>query len=127
AARWRRQRTRPAQVFRGSRPASARQGAGPCRAVADRGRSARGGVVLAAGPRVRRRVSRTGGGLAMSRRRDVEVFGLSFLDCICCGFGAIVLLLVLSKSAEPTISEQTTETLSAREAQLRQLAEEIAG
>lgn len=63
----------------------------------------------------------------MSRRRDVEVFGLSFLDCICCGFGAIVLLLVLSKSAEPTISEQTTETLSAREAQLRQLAEEIAG
>lgn len=64
----------------------------------------------------------------MSRRkRDVEVFGLSFLDCICCGFGAIVLLLVLSKSAEPTISDQTTQELAAREAQLRLLAEEIAG
>ena len=63
----------------------------------------------------------------MSRRRDVEVFGLSFLDCICCGFGAIVLLLVLSKSAEPTISDQTTEQIQAREAELRRLAEETAG
>ena len=25
------------------------------------------------------------------RRRRVEVFSLSFLDCICCGFGAVVL------------------------------------
>ena len=63
----------------------------------------------------------------MRGRRDVEVFGMSFLDCICCGFGAIVLLLVLSKSAEPTISDQTTEQIAAREAQLRQIAEEIAG
>ena len=63
----------------------------------------------------------------MSRRREVEVFGLSFLDCICCGFGAIVLLLVLSKSAEPTISDQTTEQIQAREAELRRLAEETSG
>ena len=33
----------------------------------------------------------------MRRRREVEVFSLSFLDCICCGFGAIILLLVLSE------------------------------
>lgn len=39
------------------------------------------------------------------RGRDVEVFGLSFLDAICCGFGAIVLLLVITKTAEPTIVE----------------------
>jgi hypothetical protein len=63
----------------------------------------------------------------MKKKRDLEIFGMSFLDCICCGFGAIVLLLVLSKSAEPTISDQTTEQIKAREAQLRLLAEEIAG
>lgn len=36
------------------------------------------------------------------RRRETEVFGLSFLDAISCGFGAVVLLLVLTKIAEPT-------------------------
>ncbi len=36
------------------------------------------------------------------RRRETEIFGLSFLDAISCGFGAIVLLLVLTKIAEPT-------------------------
>jgi hypothetical protein len=47
----------------------------------------------------------------MTRRRDVEVFSLSFLDCICCGFGAIILLLVLSKIAEPVIVEKTETDL----------------
>ena len=28
------------------------------------------------------------------KRRNVEAFSLSFLDCICCGFGAIILLLL---------------------------------
>lgn len=32
----------------------------------------------------------------MMRRRQVQVFSLSFLDCICCGFGAIILIFVLS-------------------------------
>lgn len=32
----------------------------------------------------------------MKKRRDIEVFSLSFLDCICCGFGAIILLFVLT-------------------------------
>jgi len=42
----------------------------------------------------------------MKRRRSVtDVFNLSFLDCICCGFGAIILLFVLSKFAEPLIIE----------------------
>ena len=41
--------------------------------------------------------------LAMKRRerRPFEVFSLSFLDCICCGFGAIILLFVLNKMGEP--------------------------
>jgi len=30
------------------------------------------------------------------RRRDIEIFSLSFLDCICCGFGAVLLLFVLT-------------------------------
>ena len=34
-------------------------------------------------------------------RRDVEVFSLSFLDAICCGFGAVILLLVLTEVGEP--------------------------
>ena len=38
-------------------------------------------------------------------RRNTDVFNLSFLDCICCGFGAIILLFVLSKFAEPLIIE----------------------
>ena len=45
------------------------------------------------------------------RRRNVEAFSLSFLDCICCGFGAIILLLVLSKIYEPVIIEKTQDDL----------------
>ncbi len=30
------------------------------------------------------------------RKREIEVFSLSFLDCICCGFGAVLLLFVLT-------------------------------
>jgi len=45
------------------------------------------------------------------RRRNIEVFSLSFLDCICCGFGAIILLFVLSKFAEPVIIEDVREDL----------------
>lgn len=46
------------------------------------------------------------------RRRNVEAFSLSFLDCICCGFGAIILLLVLSKIYEPVILEKTQDDLA---------------
>lgn len=34
----------------------------------------------------------------MPRRRQFEVFSLSFLDCISCGFGAVVLLFVIINS-----------------------------
>lgn len=36
------------------------------------------------------------------KRRHTEVFSLSFLDCICCGFGAVLLifLLTISKKSE---------------------------
>ncbi len=45
------------------------------------------------------------------QRRDVETFSLSFLDCICCGFGAIILLLVITKIYEPIRLEESHEDL----------------
>ncbi len=60
-------------------------------------------------------------------RRDVEAFSMSFLDAICCGFGAIVLLLVLSKTAEPFILEETTQELEALIANLQEQLFEIRG
>ena len=47
----------------------------------------------------------------MRRRRNIEAFSLSFLDCICCGFGAIILLLVLSKIYEPVVIEEAESDL----------------
>jgi hypothetical protein len=48
---------------------------------------------------------------ALLQRRETEVFTLSFLDCICCGFGAIILVLVLSVFGEPAIIEQSRKDL----------------
>lgn len=62
-----------------------------------------------------------------SRRRDIQVFSLSFLDCICCGFGAIILLFVLSKFAEPVIIEEVKEDLQAVILRLEQEIFEIRG
>ena len=56
------------------------------------------------------------------RRGSLEGFSLSFLDVICCGFGAIVLLLVLSKIGEPGAIEQSRIDLDAL---IRRLQEEI--
>ena len=36
----------------------------------------------------------------MIRRRQTQVFSLAFLDCICCGFGAVILIFVLSVDAK---------------------------
>jgi len=46
------------------------------------------------------------------KSREFDVFNLSFLDSICCGFGAIILLFVLSKAAEPAVIEATRDDLS---------------
>ena len=43
------------------------------------------------------------------RRKDSDTFNLSFLDVICCGFGAVILLLVLTKIYEPSTIEQSRE------------------
>ncbi|MGI9203644.1 MAG: VWA domain-containing protein [Woeseiaceae bacterium] len=61
------------------------------------------------------------------RKRNIEAFSLSFLDCICCGFGAIVLLLVLSKIYEPVILEKTNEDLAQLIAKLQEELFQIRG
>jgi hypothetical protein len=55
-------------------------------------------------------------------RREIETFSLSFLDCICCGFGAIILLLVLSEFGQPLVLERSREDL---EGQVRALQQEL--
>jgi DNA-directed RNA polymerase subunit F len=61
------------------------------------------------------------------QRRDIQVFSLSFLDCICCGFGAIILLFVLSKFAEPVIIEEVRDDLQSVIARLQEERHEIRG
>ncbi len=62
-----------------------------------------------------------------SRRRDIEIFSLSFLDCICCAFGAIILLFVLSKFAEPIIIEDVREDFQSVIERLEEELYEIRG
>ncbi len=49
----------------------------------------------------------------MKRKRSTQVFSLSFLDVICCGFGAIILLFVI------TMGRKTKEESILREALVR--------
>ncbi len=44
-------------------------------------------------------------------RRKFTVFSLSFLDCICCGFGAVILLFVLMNARSATVREERVEDL----------------
>lgn len=46
-----------------------------------------------------------------SQRKNIEIFNLSFLDVVSCGFGAIILLLVISKISQPLVIEETTTDL----------------
>ena len=62
-----------------------------------------------------------------TRRRQIEVFNLSFLDVISCGFGAIILLLVISKISEPRVIEQSNVDLSGLVVQLEEQLHEIRG
>ncbi|MEN9662499.1 MAG: hypothetical protein RL324_1448 [Verrucomicrobiota bacterium] len=47
----------------------------------------------------------------MIRRRSTQVFSLAFLDCICCGFGAMILVFVLSIGAHDQDKLKTIESL----------------
>ena len=34
----------------------------------------------------------------MRKKRQTDIFSLSFLDCMCCGFGAVILLFMIINS-----------------------------
>ncbi len=61
------------------------------------------------------------------RSRGLEGFSLSFLDVICCGFGAIILLLVLTKIGEPRAMEAIRTELEGLVARLQEELYEIRG
>jgi hypothetical protein len=60
-------------------------------------------------------------------KRSVEVFSLSFLDCICCGFGAIILLLVLTEYGKPIQIEESRTNLQGQVLALTEQLHEIRG
>jgi hypothetical protein len=54
------------------------------------------------------------------RRRETEIFSLSFMDCICCGFGAIILLLVLTEVDQPVVIERARDSMNGQLLRLQQ-------
>ena len=63
----------------------------------------------------------------MAARREIAEFGMSFLDVICCGFGAIILLLMITKTVQPQIIEASTINLDGKVAKLQEQLFEIRG
>lgn len=63
----------------------------------------------------------------MRNRRAMEEFSVSFLDVICCGFGAIILLLMITKTVEPALLEQSNINLEGQVAQREDALFEIRG
>ena len=65
----------------------------------------------------------------MIKRRGIEEFSISFLDVICCGFGAVILLLMLTRPLEPILLENSevdlSERIEARERALFEIKGEI--
>ena len=61
------------------------------------------------------------------RRHEIQVFNLSLLDVVSCGFGAIILLLVISKVSEPNVIEKISADLSGLVIELEQQIHEIRG
>ena len=65
----------------------------------------------------------------MINRRGIEEFSISFLDVICCGFGAVILLLMLTRPLEPILLENSevdlSERIEAREQALFEIRGEI--
>ncbi len=61
------------------------------------------------------------------RRRAVETLNLSFLDAISCGFGAVILLLVIAKIYEPIRLEESELELDLLVARYEEELQKIIG
>src|SRR5690242_9909801 len=60
--------------------------------------------------------------MALGRKRSVEVFSLSFLDCICCGFGAVILFYTIISAQSGIDRNRSTENMRS---QVEQLEEKV--
>lgn len=49
-----------------------------------------------------------------AKRRETEVFSLAFLDCICCGFGAVLLVFILTISKKQNVDRTDIDDLKNR-------------
>jgi hypothetical protein len=63
----------------------------------------------------------------MRTRRAAPEFSLSFLDVICCGFGAVILLLMITKVVQPQVLEAATTQADSLVEELRKQDKEIRG
>jgi hypothetical protein len=61
------------------------------------------------------------------KRRGAEEFNIAFLDVICCGFGAIILLLMITKTVQPVVLEQSSINLDGQIALLQKTLFQIRG
>ena len=61
------------------------------------------------------------------KRRNMETFNLSFLDVVCCGFGAVILLLVITKIYEPISIQESKVNMEELVVELERQLNEIKG
>ena len=53
------------------------------------------------------------------KRRETEVFSLAFLDCICCGFGAVLLVFIMTMTQKVNVDKSSIDDLKARVDQMK--------
>src|SRR4051812_564415 len=58
-----------------------------------------------------------------AKRRETEVFSLAFLDCICCGFGAMILVFILTINKKTSSDQVNVEEMRQR---IKQAESEVA-
>lgn len=58
------------------------------------------------------------------KRKSMEVFGLSFLDCICCGFGGVILLYVMTTMEDGETREGVVSPARAEVTRIEQRLED---
>ena len=74
--------------------------------------------------------------MARKKKANFEIFSLSFLDCICCGFGAVILIFVLTTGQAVNVREYflehssqsihvSEEELKMKKAELEQLIAQV--
>ena len=63
----------------------------------------------------------------MRKRRNMETFNLSFLDVVCCGFGAVILLLVITKIYEPISIQESKVNMEELVVELERQLNELKG